>query len=65
MPDRYITAKHADAMRKLLVACQPFTGPMDHLRGVIGTRTIHYYVVPDDDPRLQDQPTPDGRFSAE
>lgn len=58
---RYITAARADQLRREAVAqFDPYALPPVHrLRGVIGVKAgDEYYVVADDDPRLQGQ-TPD------
>lgn len=59
MAERFVTAAQAAQMRTMRLI--QYAGPVDFLQtpGVLGVITINYYVVPDDDPRLLDQATPD------
>lgn len=60
--DRYITAAQAAAM---IPRATSYFDPRFPGIGVVGVRDgDDYYVVPDDDPRLQGQ-TPDPRAGAE
>lgn len=63
MADRYITAAQADQMRRRALAFyEPLALPrMDVLR----REGDDYYIVRDDDPRLQGQPAAEPPFGAD
>lgn len=63
MPERYVTLTQAEQLQRralvLFLPCPLTAAEIVGHSGVVGLSTTAYYIVPDDDPRLRDQPTPD------